>query len=225
MSRNTLLRRLRRHPVPALPTPTVLGVEDFALRKGQGYGTVLIDLERWQPVALLPDRTAEPLAQGLQAHPGVQVIARDRATAYTDGVRQGAPATAQVADRLHLLHNLAEAVEQVCHQHRRGLHEIHVPSVGLLLAGAAQSAVVETLAPAPIAQPAARLPPSAGASPRHTQQRRHYEQVCHLAQHGWTFRAMAQHVGLHRKTVAPYVRADSFPVRARPPSVLDPYKP
>jgi transposase len=225
VSRHTLLRGLRRHPVPAPPTPTVLGVDDFALRKGQTYGTVLIDLERRQPVALLPDRTAETLAQWLREHPGVQVIARDRATAYADGVRQGAPAAIQVADRFHLLRNLAEALEQVFHQHRRILQDIHMPIAGLPRALADQSAVVETPALPPTAPPAAHPLPSTEASPRQVHRRLCYEQVCHLAQHGWTFRAIAQQVGLHRKTVAQYVRADSFSVRRRSKSVLDPYKP
>src|SRR2546428_12307520 len=89
VSRNTLLRLLRRQPAPSFPTPRVLGVDDFALRKRQTYGTILADLERRQPVALLPERTAAPVAQWLWEHPGVAVIARDRASAYAEGARQG----------------------------------------------------------------------------------------------------------------------------------------
>src|SRR5262249_28024018 len=80
VSRHTLLRELRQQPAPVLPTPRVLGVDRVALRKRHTDGTVVVDLERRQPVALLPERTAEPVAQWLREHPGVEVIARDRSS-------------------------------------------------------------------------------------------------------------------------------------------------
>jgi transposase len=127
VSRNTLLCLLRRQLAPSFPTPTVLGVVDFALRKRQTSGTVLIDLERRQPVPLLPDRTADTFAHWLQEHPGVQVIARDRSTAYAEGAQQGAPAAAQVAVRFHVLQNLREALDQVFLTHSKALDAVHDP--------------------------------------------------------------------------------------------------
>lgn len=113
ISPDTLLQRIRQSQLPAKGTPRVLGVDDFAFRRGNSYGTILVDLEHREVVDLLPNRSAETLTQWLLEHPGVEVVSRDRSKAYTEGARQGVPHAVQVADRWHLLKNLTEAVEQL----------------------------------------------------------------------------------------------------------------
>jgi hypothetical protein len=113
VSRRTRRRVRRRRPVPLLATPTVRGGDAFARRTRQPSGPVRIELARRQPVARLPDRTAETVAPWLQEPPGGAVIARERSHAYADGAHPGAPAAIQGADRLHRLPTLAAALDQV----------------------------------------------------------------------------------------------------------------
>jgi transposase len=113
VSPDTLLRRLRQVAQRESSTPRILGVDDFAFRRGQRYGTLLVDLERRRPIGLLPDREAGPLSAWLKAHPGIAIVSRDRSRAYASGISEGAPGAVQVADRWHLLKNLREALEQL----------------------------------------------------------------------------------------------------------------
>ena len=175
---------------------------------------MLIDLAHNRPIALLPSREADPLATWLQAHPGVEIIARDRAGAYAEGARRGAPHAQQVADRFHLLRNLAEVLRPVFEAHHQTLTgpapEPSSTSLG------EQNRVSVQQVPPPERTPTAQA--------RRAQRIGHYEQSKALAAQGWTVSAIARQLRLNRQTVRRYLRADAFPEKRRPASRLDPYK-
>jgi transposase len=183
---------------------------------------VLINLERRQPVALLPDRTAETLAHWLREHPGVEVSARDRSQAYADGAHQGAPAAIQVADRFHLLQNLAEALDQVFTTHSQVLDAVN--------AAWRQHPVPlsDGTVAVPVPPPSMPTPAQQRAAQRQARRQTAYEQVWALHRHGWTVSAMAPQVGMSPRTVERDLRTATFPGRQqrsdRGHSLLDPYK-
>src|SRR5581483_11440612 len=120
-SRATLLRLLRATTPPDVPPPHAVGLDDFALRKGRSYGTIVVDLERRRPVDLLPDRTTGTVAAWLQAAADIAVVARDRYREYVNAATIGAPDAVQVVDRFHLLVNVREAIERYVQRIRPAL--------------------------------------------------------------------------------------------------------
>jgi transposase len=212
VSADSLLRCLRRTRHDDAPTPRVLGVDDWAWKKHQRYGTILVDLERHTVVDLLPDRKADTLAEWLRAHPGIAVVARDRAGAYADGILQGAPAATQVADRFHLVMNAREALQRVVHRHQS------------VLRAAMQPPGEQTVAPASSVEPV--KPASAAGVAERERRLARYQEVIRLRQQGAGIAAIAQALRIGPGTVRRYLQAGGFPERHRPrsrPSILDPY--
>jgi transposase len=241
-SRDTLLRLIHRTEVPKRQTPRVLGLDDFAWKKGDRYGTLLVDLEARCPVDLLPDREATSVARWLREHRGVKLISRDRVGMYAEGAKRGAPRAKQIADRYHLLVNLRDTLKEALARHQDSLPEVEErgkPADSLPEEPAQPPPAAPLPVPAPPQQEAgealavsAETPQLAAAQRRQQVSRANryarYQQIQALAQAGVSQRAIARQLHLSRGCVRRYVTAKSFPERALPgkgQSKLDPYLP
>lgn len=212
-SATTLLRTIRSVPLPAVDRPQVVGVDDWALRKGRTYGTIVVDLERRRPIDLLPDRSAETWAAWLRREPQIQLVARDRSTEYARGTTLGAPTAVQVADRWHLLLNTRQMIE-------RWLARVH-PRLKLLPPVGTPTPSTRRTKAYPRA-PAEALTRAAAVGRWEVL----YDDVRRRRAAGQSLRQINRETGLARATVRKYAFAERFPRHGwRGPgrSILDPH--
>ncbi|MFO0938345.1 MAG: ISL3 family transposase, partial [Gemmataceae bacterium] len=208
-SPDMLLRRVKRTPARSHSTPRVLGVDDFAFRRGESYGTILMDLEKRVVVELLPDRAAGTLATWLKAHPGVEIVSRDRASAYAQAAHEAAPKATQMADRFHLLMNLRKAVERSLARQSSAVRKVFRES-GKNLEVETENQPLNS-GKESLAQPYVSVKEQAKAEKRAQRQER-FEQVRQLHRNGVSLRQISTSLRMHFVTVQKYVRAEECPV-------------
>ncbi|CAG2153088.1 ISL3 family transposase ISMno5 [Cupriavidus numazuensis] len=216
-SADTVLRELRRVPErKRKPRPRVIGIDDWAIARGHRYGTIIVDLERREPIEVFAGRESIAVAAWMRAHPSIEIVARDRAGAYSDAVDIALPAAQQVSDRWHLLSNLRDNVEKLlCRlgpQLRQAAQQVEVAGVTL-----GRQRVLSR--------------DSLWSWQRESDQRRAarlalYERVMALHAQGGTMKGIGLELSIDQRTVRNFVTAGAFPERApraRGPTPLDPY--
>ena len=231
-SPDTILRVMKLDVCPAVGPPVrALGVDDWAWRKGQRYGTILVDLERHRPIDLLPDRESESLEKWLEAHPGVEIVSRDRAGAYAEGARKGAPCALQVADRFHILCNLTQALQRLLERLGAALRRSQLseaaPSANAPSAGVpAEPSATTATATTPGSDPSKLNRHEQQSQQRRELRRARFEAVRAAHGRGLTQRAIGREFGLTRKTVRRFLQAKEFPEQAprRRRTGLEPYR-
>jgi len=215
VSGDTLLRMIRAFEPEPPAAPRVIGIDEWAYRRGLTYGTILCDLERGRVIDLLPDRSAETVAAWLRRHPSVAVIARDRASVYADGIRQGAPAASEVADRWHLLRNIGDALRAAVDRHRTA-----VTAAARVVAAAAEDERQMEQAPQAIGTKLGVL-----RRERRDHRRDCYAEIRRLHEEGVTPQLIACVVGMSQRSVERWLAAGGEPEYRRPrmTTLVDPF--
>lgn len=190
-SPDTMIRCIRRTVLPVFKFPKVIGIDDWSMRKGHNYGTLIVDLEQRCPIDVLPERTAESVEQWLKAHPTVEIVCRDRYPNFIEGIQAGAPDATQIADRWHLLKNISALLQRVCSGFNQELQ-----------------AVADQLADI-----SAQTDEAAPAETKKTLSKRQklFREVKKLVAEGYSNRTIAKMLPIHRSTVAKYRPLDVLP--------------
>jgi transposase len=220
VSATTLLRRVKQAASKPVMTPRVLGVDDWAWRKGLRYGTILVDLERGEVIDLLPSRDGEALKRWLLEHPGVEVISRDRATAYAQAASEAAPDAVQVADRWHLLKNVREMLERFFERHRGQIKAV-APALAQPLApkepaietpqGEEAKQEAETAVTAPPGEPTPKERQAQARATSSAARRERFQEARRRHADGESARLIAKEMGLSRGAVRRYLQQDHCP--------------
>src|SRR5215210_937790 len=227
-ARDTLLRKIKAAPLPEVGKVRVLGVDDFAFKKGSTYGTILVNLEDHKVVDLLPERSQESLIAWFESHPGaeVEIAARDRSKIYREGLAKGAPDATHVADRWHLLHNLTLSLEEYLLQKRPVLRKAAAPE-----AAPEEKDDADEFASGPIMPNRPRNHDrkiEEAARKRHERLVEQWKNIRRLYLAGADLRDICRRLGISARTVYRYKDLTEPPPRPaykRRVSVLDPYVP
>jgi len=224
VSPDTLIRLVRSAPEPVLETPRVLGIDDWAKKTGQTYGTMLVDLERQRPVDVLPDRSAASVEQWLADHPGVEIITRDRSGEYAAGVTAGAAKATQVADRFHLLQNLSDTLKRMFDRQPKKLREAAKQAAEMMATSPAETIEESGMEQAMPGDENASIPTARQddkpmqdavqakpAVPTAAQVR--FAEVKTRQAQGWSQRAVVDQLQMSRGTVRRYWSLDDDPER------------
>lgn len=212
-SRNTILRTLRAKDELKKTKPRVVGIDDFAFRRGKTYGSIIVDHETRRVIDLLPNREPETIAAWFAEHPEIETVTRDRGNPYIAGITKGAPEAEQVADRFHLAQNVVDLLERLIEPHRKVLKAVTEKIRDLQIS---KNPVVQ------------EVPPPPKTSDQREKRVERFEQVRALNQAGIPIAAISRRLGMHRRDVRKFIKADSFPERHTPEkrrTLIDQYLP
>ena len=201
-SASAIDRYIRSFDHETFESPRVLGIDDWSMCRGKTFGTLLVDLEKQQPIEVLEGRDASTLASWLQQHPDIEIISRDRSGEYALAVKQGAPQAIEIADRWHLLKNLREMIERYFQANSKAIQLAYEQSL-------------EQKSKVYIPEPSLSSRQDLDKQAKRQQRLERFNDVHTLHKEGMSKSQIAKQVGMARGTVIRYLNSDSFPEQTR----------